>query len=424
MTLLIRRFALRILIVGSGGREHALAWKVALSRQCQGVWICPGNAGTATVGTNLSDISATDFNGIIGAVKKYDIDLVVIGPEDALSEGLTDLLIKIGIPVIGPPAVKAKLESSKQFCKTFLNRHNIPTAFSKLINNSTDLEKALNSESAMTVLKMDGLAQGKGVFLSSDKHELLNFGLKALNQGPVLMEEFLSGDELSCFLVMDGKNVKLLPLVSDYKRAFNDNLGPNSGGMGAVCPVPLKEKNLLGRISDNIIKPIERGLKNDSLNYIGILFIGLIYTKTGPKVLEFNVRFGDPETQALLPLLQTDIIDVFESMTTGCLNQQEICFHNISSVSVVVASAGYPDAYDKHKVVTKLPPLESDLGILFHSNTIEKNRNIITGGGRSFTVTGIGKNLAKAKINAYRLVEQVKFDGAWSRSDIASNFSV
>ena len=221
-----------------------------------------------------------------------------------------------------------------------------------MVNNSTDLEKGLNSESAMTVLKMDGLAQGKGVFLSSDKHELLNFGLKALNHGPVLMEEFLSGDELSCFLVMDGENVKLLPLVSDYKRAFNDNLGPNSGGMGAVCPVPLKDKNLLERISDNIIKPIEKGLKNDGLNYIGILFIGLIYTKTGPKVLEFNVRFGDPETQALLPLLQTDIIDVFEAMTSCCLNQQEICFHNMSSVSVVVASAGYPDAYDKHKVVT------------------------------------------------------------------------
>jgi phosphoribosylamine--glycine ligase len=413
---------MRVLVVGSGAREHALAWKLAAGGGVQSVWSAPGNAGTAEVGRNLPEVAATDAGALSDAARRNGIDLAVIGPDDALAAGVADSLRAAGLAVVGPSTAEARLEWSKAFCKAFLQRHDIPTAEATELHDQAELEAHLRSRPGPVVLKMDGLAQGKGVLVSHHHADLLRFGRAALARGTVLAEECLRGYELSLFLLLDGTSAVALPPCSDYKRAGTGDTGPNTGGMGAVCPVPWVDAELAARIDLEIIQPTVRALQQDGLLYHGVLYIGLMITSDGPRVLEFNVRLGDPETQVLMPLLTSDAGELMEALATGTLSQVEVTCSNRSALTVVVAAQGYPENYEKGLAVESLPPATDPRGIVFHATTSRDGGSLRTGGGRSFAVTGVGADLATAHANAYELVRQVRFPGAWSRTDIGTRF--
>jgi phosphoribosylamine--glycine ligase len=413
---------MRALVVGNGAREHALAWKLAAGASVQTVWIAPGNAGTAEVGRNLPEVAATDGDALSEAARKNAIDLAVIGPDDALAAGVADCLRAAGLAVVGPSATDARLETSKAFCKSFLLRHGIPTARATELHNPTELQAYLRSRSGTVVLKMDGLAQGKGVLVSNDQDALQRFGRAALARGTLLGEEYLRGYELSLFLLLDGTRAVALPPCSDFKRAGPGDTGPNTGGMGAICPVPRVDATLAARIEREITQPTVRGLQQEGLLYRGVLYIGLMITRQGPRVLEFNVRLGDPETQVLMPLLTTDLGELMQAVATGTLSRVEATCSKRSALTVVVAAAGYPGSYRKGLPVESLPPAADPRGVLFHATTARSGGTLRTGGGRSFAVTGLGDDLATAHANAYELVRQVRFPGAWWRPDIGTRF--
>ena len=413
---------MRVLVVGSGAREHALAWKLAAAADVQSVWTAPGNAGTAEVGRNLPEVSATDGEALSAAARRYAIDLAVIGPDAALAAGVAERLRAAGLAVVGPSATEARLESSKAFCKSFLRRHGIPTARATELRDTADLVAYLRSHPGPAVLKMDGLAQGKGVLVAADRDALLRFGRTALARGPVLAEECLHGYELSLFLLLDGSHCVALPPCTDFKRAGTGDTGPNTGGMGALCPVPGVNAELAARIDREITQPIVHGLRQDGLLYRGVLYVGLMITRDGPRVLEFNVRLGDPETQVLLPLLTTDPGRLMEALATGTLSRIDVTCSDRSALTVVVAAQGYPGDYEKGLAVESLPPAGDPRGIVFHATTTRSDGSLRTGGGRSFAVTGLGDDLAAAHANAYELVRQVRFPGAWWRTDIGTRF--
>ena len=413
---------MRALVVGSGGREHALAWKLAASGRVHEVWIAPGNAGTAAVGRNLPQVVATDPTSLVEAARRRAIDLAVIGPDDALAAGVAEELRAAGLAVVGPSTAEARLETSKAFCKSFLLRNGIPTAAATELRDPAELEAYLRSRTGPVVLKMDGLAQGKGVLESADTETLLRFGRNALATGTVLAEEYLRGYELSLFLLLDGTHAVALPLCSDFKKAGDGDTGLNTGGMGAVCPVPWVDAALAARIDAEITQPTVRGLQQEGLLYRGVLFIGLMITADGPRVLEFNVRLGDPETQVLLPLLNTDLGELMEAVATGTLQRVAVTFRAGSAVTVVVAAAGYPASYEKGLAVASLPADGDRRGVVFHATTTGTGATLRTGGGRCFAVTGLGDDLATARAHAYELVRAVHFPGAWWRTDIGARF--
>ena len=413
---------MRVLIVGSGAREHALAWKLAAGAGVQALWTAPGNAATAEVGHNLPEVAATDGQALSAAALRHAIDLAVIGPDDALAAGVADRLRAAGLAVVGPSVAEARLETSKAFCKSFLLRHGIPTAQATELHDPAQLQVYLRSRTGPVVLKMDGLAQGKGVLESNDHDTLLRFGRAALARGTVLAEEYLRGYELSLFLLLDGTRAVALPPCSDFKKAGAGDTGPNTGGMGAVCPVPWVDAELAARIDAEITQPTVRGLRQEGLLYRGVLFIGLMITREGPRVLEFNVRLGDPETQVLLPLLATDLGELMAAVATGTLSRVAVTCSGQSAVTVVVAAQGYPGSYEKGLVVESLPPPTDPRGVVFHATTARTGGTLRTGGGRSFAVTGLGDDLATAHANAFALVPQVRFPGAWWRTDIGARF--
>ena len=419
---------MNILILGSGGREHTFAWKMAQSPLCNSLYVAPGNSGTAEIATNL-EIKVTDFQAIKKAVLEHDISMVVVGPEDPLVLGVHDFFLNDDeikhVSVIGPQKAAAELEGSKEFAKEFLVRHNIPTAAYKSFNASNVEEgyAFLETLNPPYVLKADGLAAGKGVLILNDLNEAktelksmlvdAKFG-EASNK--VVIEEFLNGIELSCFVLSDGKNYKILPTAKDYKRIGDGDTGLNTGGMGAVSPVPFATDTFLNKIEERIVKPTIEGLKKDKLPYKGFVFIGLIKVGEDPKVIEYNVRMGDPETEVVLPRLKNDLVEIFQAIANQTLDKIEIEIDPRAATTVMLVSGGYPEAYEKGMEITGLN-LVTD-SIAFHAGAINKDGKIVTSGGRVMAITSFGDTYQEAIKKSYQNIEKLHFDKMYYRKDI------
>lgn len=419
---------MNILILGSGGREHTFAWKVSQSPLCNALFVAPGNSGTASIATNI-DISVTDFQGLKNQVLIHAISMVVVGPEDPLVNGIYDFFSNDPelqhVAVIGPTKAAAQLEGSKEFAKEFLYRHNIPTAaYESFTKHNIEAGFAfLDTLKPPYVLKADGLAAGKGVLILKDvneaKQELQNMLLDSkfgAASSKVVIEEFLDGIELSCFVLTDGKQYKILPTAKDYKRIGEGDTGLNTGGMGAISPVPFAGEVLLKKIEDKIVKPTVDGLTKDHLPYKGFIFIGLIVVDSEPIVIEYNVRMGDPETEAVLPRLKTDLVEIFQAIDKQRLNEIDIEIDPQTAVTVMLVSGGYPEAYEKGKKITGLENVENS--IIFHAGANNKNGQIVTSGGRVMAVTSFGTDFKSALETSYKSIEAIKFEGMNYRKDI------
>ena len=419
---------MNILIIGAGGREHTFAWKVSQSPLCDALFVAPGNSGTASIATNL-DISVTDFEGLKKQVIAHAISMVVVGPEDPLVKGIYDFFLNDDqlqhVAVIGPQKAAAQLEGSKEFAKEFLVRHNIPTAaYESFTKHNIEAGFAfLDTLKPPYVLKADGLAAGKGVLILTDineaKQELKNmlvdskFGAAS---SKVVIEEFLDGIELSCFVLTDGKHYKILPTAKDYKRIGEGDSGLNTGGMGAISPVPFADEVLLKKIEDRIVKPTVDGLAKDQLPYKGFIFIGLIMVDSEPIVIEYNVRMGDPETEAVLPRLKTDLVEIFQAIDKQSLNEIDIEIDPQTAATVMLVSGGYPEAYEKGKEITGLDKVENS--IVFHAGANNSDGKIVTSGGRVMSITSFGPDFKSALKTSYKSIELIKFEGMNYRKDI------
>ena len=420
---------MNILVIGSGGREHTFCWKLAQSSKCENLYATPGNAGTAETAINLG-IDVNDFESIGKAVVEYNIEMVIVGPEEPLVKGIKEFFEfdkKLSkVIFIGPGTNSAKLEGSKSFAKAFMKRHNIPTAKYSEFTSST-IEKAFDFLQKMQppyVLKADGLAAGKGVLIIDSidkaKHELKCMLIdKRFGQASekVVIEEFLKGIELSCFILTDGETGITLPMAKDYKKIGEGDKGLNTGGMGAISPVPFVNSEFLTKINDKIIQPTLSGLKQEKLNYQGFIFIGLINVNGEPKVIEYNVRMGDPETEVVIPRIKNDLVTLFESTSDKTLKDFSLDIDSRSSATVMSVSGGYPEKYKKGYEILGISSVKDAL--VFHSGTkIDENSKIITAGGRVITVTGFGKNIPEALKKSYNGLKKINFEGMYYRKDI------
>lgn len=419
---------MNILLLGSGGREHAFAKKISESNRCKNLFIAPGNAGTLLEGINVP-IKADDFEAIKDFCIEKEINMVVVGPEDPLVKGIYDYFkgdtsLK-DINVIAPSQLGATLEGSKDFAKEFMFKNNIPTAryqsFTK--ENIEEGFTFLQTMKAPFVLKADGLAAGKGVLIIDDleeaKKELKNMLLDAKfgnASKKVVIEEFLSGIELSCFVLTDGKSYKILPTAKDYKRIGEGDTGLNTGGMGAVSPVPFADEDFMKKIESRIVKPTIEGLKKDKIDYKGFIFIGLIKVNNEPFVIEYNVRMGDPETEVVLPRIKTDLVELFQAVGEERLSEIEIEVDNRSAVTVMLVSGGYPEDYEKNKSIKGLDLVENS--IIFHAGTTKLGENIETSGGRVLAVTSFGDNFKEALKISYENINKINFEKMYYRKDI------
>ena len=417
-----------ILLHGSGGREHALASKMLQSSKCSKLFVAPGNAGTAVIATNIS-IAVTDFNAIKSIVLKEKIEMVVVGPEDPLVLGIFDFFKNdselMHIPVIGPSKAGAQLEGSKEFAKQFMVKHKIPTAAYESFTAAT-VEKGcefLETLQSPYVLKADGLAAGKGVLILNDleeaKTELRNMLVHAKfgnASAKVVIEEFLDGIELSCFVLTDGQHFKVLPTAKDYKRIGEGDTGLNTGGMGAVSPVPFADIVLLEKIKTRIVKPTVEGLQKDRIEYIGFVFIGLIIVKGEPIVIEYNVRMGDPETEVVVPRIKSDLVELFQAVADGKLNEVSLEIDERSATTVMIVSGGYPEEYEKGKEILGLDKVEGSL--VFHAGTKLENGKVVTNGGRVLAVTSFGNDFQEAIKKSYQNIDKLHFDKMYFRKDI------
>jgi phosphoribosylamine--glycine ligase len=421
----------RVLVLGAGGREHALAWKLSTSSRVQQVFVGPGNAGTAEVGTNLPEVDPLAFPTVLHAVGAYKVDCVFVGPETPLAEGVVDFLAAQGVPAIGPHRSAARLESSKAFSKAFLVRNTLPTAEAVEFTNVDKFEQYLKERAGMRlVVKKSGLAAGKGVLESTNTDEMAAFGKAILAADTLLVEEFLEGWEVSVFGLSDGRDFVVLPPCTDFKKAHEGDTGPNTGGMGSICPVPRVSQALMERLVKEIVRPTYAALAREGLGYAGVLYFGLMITAQGPKVLEFNVRFGDPETQVLMPMLGMDLGELVESMAARSSGRLAAASKTANApgrpgaaLGVVIASRGYPESAEKGAAVSPISALPARRSLIFHASTSRGPDGVIkVGGGRCFTAVGLGDDLGAAAENAYKAAEQVRFDGAWFRRDIGRGF--
>lgn len=419
---------MNILVIGSGGREHTFAYKIAQSSKTNELFIAPGNAGTSELGTNLP-ISVSDFDGIKSAVLEHNIKLVVVGPEAPLVDGIYDFFQSDealnSIPVIGPSKEGAQLEGSKEFSKIFMEKNGVPTARyqSFTADNLEEGYSFLETLNPPFVLKADGLAAGKGVLILDDINEA-KAELKEMleNQkfgeasATVVIEEFLNGIELSVFVLTDGKNYKILPSAKDYKRIGEGDVGLNTGGMGAISPVPFADNDFINKVEERIIKPTVNGLQSENIDYKGFIFIGLMNVAGDPFVIEYNVRMGDPETEVVLPRVETDLVDLFEAVGNQTLNEIELNVNPQTATTVMLVSGGYPEAYEKGKVITGFDTVEGSL--VFHAGTALKDNQVVTSGGRVMAITSFGNSIEEALAKSYSNIDKIHFDKMNYRRDI------
>lgn len=416
---------MKVLVVGSGGREHALVWKILQSKKVEKVFCAPGNGGIKEI-AEVVNIKPDDIYALLRFVKENKIDLTITGPEVPLVRGIVDEFIKNGLKIFGPAKELAMLEGSKVFAKEAMKRFGVPTADFKVFNDANKAKEYLGQKGAPIVVKADGLAAGKGVIVA----QTIDEAEKAIDDmlvkkifGPagerIILEDCLEGEEASILVFSDGKNIAPLVSSQDHKRIFDNDKGPNTGGMGAYSPAPVVSTKLFDEIIEKVFRPIINGFAKEGKIYKGVLYGGIMITKAGPMVLEFNVRFGDPETQAILPRLKSDLIDAITACIEGTLDKIRLEWDERACLSVVCASKGYPGSYEKHKEIKGLENAGNIKdSVVFHAGTISEDGKIFTNGGRVLGVTGLGKGIKSAKETAYKAVDKIKFDGIYYRNDI------
>ena len=424
---------MKVLVVGSGGREHALAWKIGQSPRVEEVFVAPGNAGTAMDAVNI-DIAVTDIDALVTFARENQIGLTVIGPEIPLVAGIVDAFEVEGLKVFGPSKAAAELEGSKVFCKNLLRSADIPTATYQTFRTADDASRYIKdrysepTDPVPVVVKADGLAAGKGVIVCSTRSEALDAIDRIANQrefgeagAELIIEEKLIGQEASVLAITDGESIITLPAAQDHKPAHDGDTGPNTGGMGAYCPTPIVNETIMERIEEEVLVPIVHAMKRARRPFKGVLYAGLMLTAGGPKVLEFNVRFGDPECQPLLMRLKTDLVEVLEATADGRLYEIEhLEWDERPSICVVMASEGYPGSYEKGREITGLSSADAVEGVkVFHAGTAEQDGKIVNAGGRVLGVTALGTSISDAKLQAYKGVKEIRWQGAWCRKDIS-----
>lgn len=424
---------MNILLLGQGGREHALAWKISQSPLCNQLFIAPGNAGTSACGTNLP-IAVSDFDQIAACCVAHAIDLVLPGPEDPLVKGIVDFFRQdprvSHIPVIGPGKTGAELEGSKAFAKQFMQRHGIPTAAYRefTADNYEEGIAYIQQHSLPVVLKADGLAAGKGVVICGTTEEATQEYGRMIREhkfgeagNKVVVEEFLEGIELSVFVLTDGRDYLILPEAKDYKRIGEGDTGPNTGGMGAVSPVPFASATFMQQVEERIIQPTIAGIGRDGLDYCGFIFFGLIKVGEDPWVIEYNCRMGDPETEAVMPRITTDLVELLQAVAEGTLKNKRIQTDPRKAATIILVSGGYPGAYEKGKAIGALPVSSVD-SLVFHAGTAEKDGQVVTAGGRVLAVTSLSNNLSEALARSVKQARGIEFEGKYFRKDIGWEF--